>query len=527
MINIFPRLRGRNTYKVLLTIFFVSISFLYLYNITLPINEWVQDKQAVVAMIARNFYEGDMNIMYPELDSNGSRSNFAANEFPLHPWLMALGYKVFGVHEVFGRILSILFFIGSAFFFRMFLREYKLGTWASNFFFFFYTISFLSIGIGRSLQPESIWMFLIAGTFYFFEKFFNHNKKKYFIYFSLFCSLSIAIKPFVIFLYLFLLFRLVISKDRKKYFSYQNIFIFLVSFSIPIIWYFNVYAISETQDVLFTPESSINYILPFSYWPMFLFKIIRWYGIFLFSPFFAILLCSLGVMFFLRIKKGLIQVDKSHQHIIILFLVTAGYYLFFSNRLYGHTYYHILGMVSVLVIGALFVDYIIRTGISRKVLIAFTILIFLHGLFVFRLSMKSSLYRLKGEWTRIVPAAEVVREFTQSGDLVVASSEKTANLLYYSDRVGWFFSVNDKAIAEENAKNRDRYLTPVKPMYTNVPEKAHERLEWHIAEGAAYFVATQSLNELSLVNPEFYEYLTKKYALVTSTYQYSLFDLKD
>ncbi len=66
-------------------------------------------RQTIVATMARNFYERDPNILWPEVNWRADAPNYVATTFPLVPWLTALGYRVAGEQPWVGRSLVALF----------------------------------------------------------------------------------------------------------------------------------------------------------------------------------------------------------------------------------------------------------------------------------------------------------------------------------------------------------------------------------------------------------------------------------
>lgn len=66
-------------------------------------------RQGDTAAIARNFATLQLNPLFPQTDYNGPPPNYVELELQIVPWVAALLYKLFGVHEVFGRLLSIAF----------------------------------------------------------------------------------------------------------------------------------------------------------------------------------------------------------------------------------------------------------------------------------------------------------------------------------------------------------------------------------------------------------------------------------
>jgi 4-amino-4-deoxy-L-arabinose transferase-like glycosyltransferase len=66
-------------------------------------------RQTDVATIARNFYERDPNILYPQVNWRADASNYIESTFPLVPWLTGLGYRLTGEQRWVGRGLVALF----------------------------------------------------------------------------------------------------------------------------------------------------------------------------------------------------------------------------------------------------------------------------------------------------------------------------------------------------------------------------------------------------------------------------------
>ncbi len=107
------------------------------------------------AAIARNFYENSMNILYPQIDWGGDGPGYVEEGFQLYAFLVAFLYKVFGVSDVAGRGLSLLFYALSAV--MLFLLARRLfNQRAALFSLFFFGVAPLGIYYGRSFQPDSL-----------------------------------------------------------------------------------------------------------------------------------------------------------------------------------------------------------------------------------------------------------------------------------------------------------------------------------------------------------------------------------
>jgi len=70
-------------------------------------------RQGDTAAIARNFAQLQFNPLFPQTDYDGPPPNYVELELQIVPFLAATLYKLFGVHEVFGRLISLAFGIAT------------------------------------------------------------------------------------------------------------------------------------------------------------------------------------------------------------------------------------------------------------------------------------------------------------------------------------------------------------------------------------------------------------------------------
>ncbi|MBE7560627.1 glycosyltransferase family 39 protein [bacterium] len=123
------------------------------YRIDAPLTDHHYWRQVDTAAMARNFAEGNLNILHPMLDWQGPHG-YAEVEFQLYTWLVAVIYRWVGVHEVWGRLVSVAFSMAGLWLLfdlarRALSREAGLGALALG------ATAPLAVFFGRSFQPES------------------------------------------------------------------------------------------------------------------------------------------------------------------------------------------------------------------------------------------------------------------------------------------------------------------------------------------------------------------------------------
>jgi hypothetical protein len=106
--------------------FWIVLLFIVrLYGITNPPLEvnmtW---RQCDVLMIARNFYEGKTNILYPRVDVAGTLTGIVGSEFPVYNYSIYLLAKLFTWQHWYGRIINLLLTSIAIWFFFMIIKEY-------------------------------------------------------------------------------------------------------------------------------------------------------------------------------------------------------------------------------------------------------------------------------------------------------------------------------------------------------------------------------------------------------------------
>ncbi len=126
---------------------------------------WI--KQLQIAPIALNFYEKGYNILWPETDYSADQPSYIEIEFQLVTFLTALLYKVFGVHEWVGRLVTVSFSMAGMWLLFLLMRA-VLGYRAAAFGLLWYAFAPTSVYFSRVLMSEPLMLFFVIATVYSF-----------------------------------------------------------------------------------------------------------------------------------------------------------------------------------------------------------------------------------------------------------------------------------------------------------------------------------------------------------------------
>ena len=123
-------------------------------------------RQGDTAAIARNFALLQYNILYPQTSYDGPPPNYVELELQIVPFLAATLYKIFGVHEIFGRLITMTFSIGTVAVLAFFARWLFADELAGFFTALLFAIMPGSIYYGRTFTPDATMVFFLTAALY-------------------------------------------------------------------------------------------------------------------------------------------------------------------------------------------------------------------------------------------------------------------------------------------------------------------------------------------------------------------------
>lgn len=123
-------------------------------------------RQGDTASIARNFATLKYNILYPQTNYNGPPPNYVELELQIVPFFAASLYKAFGVHEIFGRLITLGFSTGTVVIAGLFGRWLFTNALAGIFAAFFFATFPGSVYYGRTFTPDTTMVFFLTAALY-------------------------------------------------------------------------------------------------------------------------------------------------------------------------------------------------------------------------------------------------------------------------------------------------------------------------------------------------------------------------
>ncbi|HEY6325859.1 MAG TPA: glycosyltransferase family 39 protein [Candidatus Cybelea sp.] len=139
---------------------------LRLHGIHNPLLDHPGWRQGDTAAIARNFARLQFYILRPQTMYNGPPPNYVELELQIVPCMAAALYQVFGIHEIFGRLISVAFSVATVvsvgYFARWLFDDAIAGLLAA----FFYAVVPGSVYYGRTFMPDAAMVFFLTAALY-------------------------------------------------------------------------------------------------------------------------------------------------------------------------------------------------------------------------------------------------------------------------------------------------------------------------------------------------------------------------
>jgi 4-amino-4-deoxy-L-arabinose transferase-like glycosyltransferase len=385
-------------------------------------------RQSDVAAIARNYFQGGFHFAHPQIDWAGDQPGYVGTEFPVLPFLAAICYKIFGVHEWVGRIQAVILFAVSLPFFFLLVRKIS-GEIAAVWALFFYSFAPLGIMAGRCFMPDMPSLALSIIGLYFFQRWVAESERARstsFLVAAIGISLSILIKlpsaiigaPLAC---------IALQRFRLSVFRRLDLWFFAAIALLPsALWYGHAYQVAlQFYPHHFFGAGGVK-IMPVAWY----LKIATQIATSTLTPV-LLLLGGAGVLITRSTSSA--RPFRWWVTAMILFIVIVGY----GNR---HQWYQLpLIPIAAAFAGATCV-FVGSKISSRAVKLTFSILL------AALLSFSAFLYARYFYQPSAAPlrgAGLKLKATTPASALVAAADNGDPTVLYYAERKGWHFLENN------------------------------------------------------------------------------------
>lgn len=403
-----------------------------LYKIDSPIADWHSWRQADTAAVTRNFIKDGFNPFFPHYDDMSgvaekaipNENTYRFVEFPIYNIAVYPFYKILGVNDMWHRLVSVLFSLGSSIFLFFILKRY-LDPVTRILAVFIYTFLPFNIFFSRTTLPEPTLVFFGLGMIYFTDKWIWTQKGGTAIWASLFTMAAFLVKPYSVFFLLPLIYSAFLKgRNKKKVLKYL---IFLaIGLSPFILW--RLWILQQPQGI------------PASNW-LFNGDGIR------FRPAFWWWIVSerlgreiLGVTGFALLIVGLIVRPKSGNYFLhFWFLSMLLYMATVATGNVRHNYYQVITVPPLAVFAAKgFIDLIKGSNLLiPRIFTIFLASIFLPLTFYFSWMQVKEFYKINNP--PIIQAGKEADRILPKDAVVLAPYNGDSAFLYQTNRKGWAF----------------------------------------------------------------------------------------
>ena len=468
--------------------------------VTAPLVDLASWRETQTAMITRNLVHQGFDIFHPTIDWFGNSVAYLALEFPLYNLVVGIFYAVFGEHEFFGRLVSILFSGGTLVLFYLLARMLQ-DEKSALFSLLCFVLCPLSIFYGQTYMPESLMLFLSVGAIYFLLEWANTDRRGWFLLSVVFAACAFLVKtPVTIQLFIPLLY-IFWRKHGRSVLAKKDFYLFFLIAYVPILaWVIYSQALTRPSFPGESFEKFVGNLEPRFHIESYL-RIGGFVLVYLLTPVGALFLTS-GLF-----SRRLTSLERL---LLAWFSSTVLYLLVFFPALEGHHYY-LLPLIPCisLYIGKgiqLSREYFHKRHIRRIFRLGAACILMIATLGFIGLP----LFHLSKQDTVILHAADAVRSHTKPSDLVLTATfhaKKNAfgnpALLYYCQRKGWIelypYDINRLLSTVSRYKNKGAAYLIVTYTQRYTERSFLERFSSHKPDFDGPKIITELSNHFSVV----------------------------
>ena len=200
--------------------------------------------------MARNFHEHGMRLLQPQIDWGGDSPGYVESEFPIYSWKIALFYRLFGVWDGWGRLISIACGVATvaALYELVRRRSSESAAWWAA---LFYAVAPLAVFFGRAVMPEAPMLLCSVLAVLWFSSWMDTGKARYGILAAAVTAMAALLKLPALYLGLPLL-VLAWQKHGRRALVRPALWLFALAVLVPVVlWYRHAHEIYRQTGLSF------------------------------------------------------------------------------------------------------------------------------------------------------------------------------------------------------------------------------------------------------------------------------------
>ncbi|MBA3680173.1 MAG: glycosyltransferase family 39 protein [Bacteroidetes bacterium] len=435
--------------------FWIFLFFIVrLFHITNPPLEVSHNwRQTTVTMPARNFFEGENNILLPKVDFAGEKTGITGMEFPILNYLIYLVSLVFGYAHWYGRLITLVFScFGLWYFYKLVHKYFNISIAFKATFILLFSVWFT---YSRKIMPDTFSMSLVIAGIYYGSNYFDQKNslKNLLLYFTLVLAGILSKLPSGYLLVVMIVFLF----DKKIPILNKSLFIIisLVIMSFVSVYYFYwVPRITKEHgfDHFFMGKGIVEGMVEiFSNLNKALQK---FYNAAVGYTGFILFICALFV-----------AIKRKEKNVLLVFGLCFFAFLVIVFKggatFYNHTYY----IVPFAPVMAFICAYGLSLIKNNKLTVVFLALIAAECILV-----SNSDFYIKEKNLAILNLEKDLDQFSKPTDLILINSGEVPTPVYFAHRKGWIEKnelIADTAYIESLRKKKLKYIIILKKAFGN------------------------------------------------------------
>jgi len=458
--------------------------------------------QTVFGMIAQRYLTSSFeNIFRPEIFSiENGRPSLELIFFPLVSFIGAGLTAFFGGNlDLWGRFASVAASVGTG---LLLYRVARLG--ATRLLalsaVFFYTISPYVIVYGRNFQNEALALFFLTLALFFLLR--DLYKESRWLIAASGISFGLAVTLRLHFI-LFVPFFFYLSFKNVKHLPFRLLFWTAIMLLLPVIWHAQAWYLQNRLDYIhttlfFQAEAGKTFPHPLLLQSKFYLRLIK-----------DLTFWAAGPIGFIIAAIGILRGPKNSVWTWFFFLLSALLIPFLIPQKFVDQHFYLYPVVIPFSLLAAAGAEVLLISLRRKGII----LIMLAALIASFLTAWNPAFKRNAQDLSIFPACRFIQANTKHNEIIIAAHGSSGDLLYYSNRLGWGFSINPHERESLNVYMTIPGLNHISEIDLKKRNQAFldsvSWLEYLRSQGAKFFFTSNRL-ELDQ-NPALFQHLKSKY----------------